>query len=505
MIQKMRDLLIGNEENRTSILYIVAICLIAGPVMIIFFGNKREKEILCRINSIEIKKNIINLKIQEQKNIIKNIYDALGNEMAGKFIDMVYGGRSIKDYVYIQEIDNAILKNIFKKNICAENSVSEMMIKNTAKNNIKKMESISGEMVSKIATETEKYSSLINRIGLTADQIDEYVEDSFNNSLTMNIIRSIFSVLEKRMIGVQKKIKKIDIEVYEMSEWKKYFGKEAKEKSKNTKEELLAEYENGIKKGMYRTPEEYSVNINIYTDNNKGKELEKRIKVLGAMKTEKRELIEKIKKEFKKYNEMNIKINKYDKENIFCDNKDIEINLLEEIVEKSRLKGFFILRDEKLYVCEIKENKKPQIISFDKALYIIEKNLLEKKAQELMKKWKEELIYDLEKNKKVKRNNLNCREITIKTEEFLKENLNEDEKHLKNKIVNASLRIGAIFTKENDENIKIYYTKNIEKDEKEKNERIVPLVSSQMIIECLKNNAKIEEYNKKEVLSEIEI
>jgi hypothetical protein len=506
MIQKMRDYLIGNEENRASILYIVAVCLIAGPVMIIFFGNKKEKNIICKINGVEINKKIINLKIQEQRELTKNIYDALGREMAEKFIEMIYQGKGIEDYVYMQEINNAIIKSIFIRNLNVAPEVSENIIKNVTKNNIKKMESIVGNIISKILTDTSKYSTMLNRMGLTADKIDENVEDTFNNLLTMNIIKSIILVIEKKIIGNQKKINKVEIDIYERNGWKESCKKEAKEKSKNTKEELLSEYQLGLKRGTYNTSEEYTINVEILVDENKGKDIEKRIKILEATKKDKKELIEKIKKEFKITKTIELKI-KIENNKIKCENKEIAQDVLEEIIRKSRSKNFLIKKNERLFLCEIKEVKKPEIIKFDEAIYKIEENLLEKKAKELKKKEIEKVRYDLEKNKKINREEFKNKLITIKSEDITKENQTEEEKYLKNKIINASLRDGAIFVEEENDkdNVKIYYVKNIEYNHEEKNERIIQLIASQMMIECLKNSAKIEEYNKKEALSEIEI
>jgi hypothetical protein len=195
MIQKIRSYLLDDQENKDSLGWYVVIIILA-PMLGIFFQYKREKSpYLGTVNDKPIDKNIFFIKSFEQSQLIENLTRIFGEAQIQHLFDILFKGKSPKDYLVSNEIKRLFIASLFEKNISSR-SISDRYIFEKMKfkeNN--KIKMLLGEFFYLLITDAmPKDFSLKRHIDM--NKVDTYCQEMVSVAMMNNIFYAPLSSVQ---------------------------------------------------------------------------------------------------------------------------------------------------------------------------------------------------------------------------------------------------------------------------------------------------------------------
>lgn len=480
MIQKIRSYLLDNKENKDSIGWYVVIIMIAPLLGIFFQYTKSKKENVACVNGVVVDKAIFQLKLYEQKNLIENVLNLLGNEKGASFLSMIFQGKSPEQFILLEEIRKALLIGLFKKEI-SKYFVSGNKILFDMSNNSIKLKQIVGDLFYKLLSGDNKdIASIAGSVDMK--KIDEYAYNSYQAILMNDLLKAPISAIERIIHFDFLLPSEIFFTVYECDFSKdSYFYKKIANEQIITEDELRNSYDKGIKLGLYNKDEEVKCSIFKYR-NKKGKEANSKLskKDIDIAITKKWEVFSQDlvgEEDFKRALDKNFSFFEVLDEvsiSLVADKKVASVVLPLPVIEKIILKenDFFVLvEDEIVYFVKNIERQKVEALSYEKAKPKVKERLILERVNDVMSEEITSFRYKLEEDSNVVPENF-----WIKKERkfsYLSADL-DSEKNVKNdfkefvlkKLSLGILREKASFVEIENEKFVIYFVKKILKEEK---------------------------------------
>lgn len=506
MIQKIRSYLLDNEENKNSMLFIAAIILIGPSVFVgIFDSLKKTKDTYAKVNNIRISKKTLQIKMYDQKELIEEIRRIINDEgTINQFMQMLYGGRSPEEFVYMEEISKAACLGFMKKNL---NFNIEKSIQKIIENDIKKNEENSlrnlGKMTYLALTGNKEILQIISKSEIKVEDFEEIADSSYKNLFIKMLISTAISILENSYKKNNELIK-VNFDILTLKENYKNNEKIKIEKTFDllSKEEqdniLLSKYHFGLENGLYKSESKFNFNIlKIKADEKALIDLKKKwnIAFVSTQSTEK--AFDKMKKGLENFDEikdLNIYID--EEGNFDYKNEKIDISIISKILNNIKKNKIFY-ENGFVYISVLEKSEEGKVLDYKDVRKKIKNNYIKEKLKENIKELIEKQFYIFDEFKNFNSVDLNIWE--KRSLEYLsKENENEKNENkeynfLKEKILKTDgIRIGTVFANKNKDKYEIYGVSRIENKKSMKKTNNV--MASDLFIKSIEKNAKIEMY-----------
>lgn len=302
MIQKIRSYLLDNKENKESIGWYVAIIMLV-PLFSYFFISKGIKNKgIGSVNGEQINVNVFRVKLYQQSLLLETIYKSLGKKEADYLVSLFFQGRSPEEFLLIESLKQTFLNGIFKKYMAPFNIATQKIALDLSRNEPGFKQFI-GEVFYEIISKENPSQVGIER-SISMEEVDAYVEQSYQNNFSSMILQSLLSGTEKKIFSqyfLQKNIKFLTYTLDKKKAFDHY--KNLVDLKKVQETELKFMYENGLKEGKFQKNKTYTFSfvkyglkegekkdlLKINSKEEKKKELEKKLSTLLSKTEEENE------------------------------------------------------------------------------------------------------------------------------------------------------------------------------------------------------------------------